>query len=242
MILASAQTEPKLGDINGNLIEHYGLIESAAEKGADLVVFPEMSLTGYVGKDAKLLSFTQNDSRLEKLRQLSVDHNVIVVAGAPLRINNDLYIGSFILFPDNSISVYTKQFLYEGEDEFFNSSFNYNPVIELDNERISLAICADIENALHPENACKAGISIYIASIFYSPGGIPAAHQLLSNYAKKYKMNILMSNYSGNTKDIKAGGKSAFWTSKGELLASLKSDSSGLLIVEKNKNNWILKK
>ncbi|MHB8929250.1 MAG: carbon-nitrogen hydrolase family protein [Melioribacteraceae bacterium] len=173
MILASAQTKPKRGNINENLLDHYRLIDIAADKGVELIVFPEMSITGYERERAASLAFTQNDSRLDKLAKLAVDKKIIIIAGAPIRISFDLFIGGFIFQPDNSIIIYTKQFLHLDEENYFQSSFDYNPIIKLDNERISFAICADIDNPMHPQNAYKVDSSIYIASIFFSPKGIP---------------------------------------------------------------------
>ena len=134
MILASAQTNPKRGDITSNLIDHYNLIELASKNQVDLIVFPEMSISGYERENAKDLAFTTTDSRLDKLRQLSIDKKMIVIAGAPILINKDLYIGAFILKPDFSILIYTKQFLHNGEEEYFKSSFDYNPILCLNNE------------------------------------------------------------------------------------------------------------
>jgi predicted amidohydrolase len=239
MILASAQTKPKRGDINDNLRDHYKLIDIAADKGVDLIAFPEMSITGYEREKADLLSFTPNDSRLEKLAKLAVDKKLVIIAGAPIRINFDLFIGEFIFQPDNSVKIYTKQFLHLGEEFYYKSSFDYNPIIKLDNERISLAICADINNPKHPENAGKVDSSIYISSLFFSPKGIPSAHNLLSSYAKKYSMNILMSNFSGESWGQASGGRSGFWDNNGILIAEMDVSNSGLLIVEKNKDIWI---
>jgi len=239
MILASAQTRPKGGDINDNLRDHYILIKIAADKGADLIVFPEMSITGYEREKADLLAFTPNDSRLDKLAKLAVDREIVIIAGAPIRINFDLYIGGFIFQPDNSLVIYTKQFLHLGEEAYYKSSFDYNPIIKLDNERISFAICADIDNPKHPENAGKVDSSIYISSIFFSPKGIPSAHRLLSSYAKKYSMNVLMSNFSGESWGQASGGRSGFWDKNGILIAEMNDSDSGLLIVEKNKDIWI---
>jgi predicted amidohydrolase len=238
MILASAQTKPKRGDIGENLIDHSRLIKLASDKGADLIVFPEMSITGYERENADMLAFSENDSRLDKLKKLSIDNKIIIIAGAPIKINSNLYIGAFILRPDNSVLIYTKQFLHSGEEEYYKSSFDYNPIIELNNEWISLAICADIDNPLHPENANKAESTIYISSIFFSPNGIPEAHKSLSSYAKKYTMNVLMSNYSGESWGQASGGRSAFWTKNGRLIAEMNDSSRGLLIVEKNKDIW----
>lgn len=238
MILASAQTKPKRRDIESNLIDHYELIELASKYRADLIVFPEMSLTGYERDKAMNLAFTEKDSRLNNLRKLSADKQMIVIAGAPILIKNELYIGAFIIRPDNTLSIYTKQFLHDGEELFFKSSFDYNPIIEFNGERLSLAICADIDNPLHPANAKKANTTIYISSIFFTPRGIPNAHNMLSGYAEKHHMCILMSNFCGQSWDMDAGGQSGFWDNKGRLVEKLNNANAGLLLIEKTGDKW----
>ena len=238
MILASAQTKPKRGDINANLSDHYGLIKIAVDNGVDLIAFPEMSITGYEREKADSLAFSPHDARLDSLIKLAVENKITIIAGAPVKINSDLFIGEFIISPDSSVKIYTKQFLHPGEEVNFQPSFDYNPLLKLEGEKISLAICADIDNPLHPENANKADTSIYIASLFFSPKGIPSAHLNLSNYAKKYSMNVLMANYSGNSWGQASGGRSAFWDTNGRLIAAMDDSASGLLIAEKNKDTW----
>jgi predicted amidohydrolase len=238
MILASAQTKPKQGDISANLTDHYQLIKIASDKGADLIVFPEMSITGYERERADELAFIENDHRLRELRKLSSDLKLIIITGAPIRINSELHIGSFIFLPEGSVSIYTKQFLHSGEAQYFKSSFNYNPVIEMGKERISFAICADIDNPVHPENAHKCDSTLYIPSIFFTISGIEEAYRGLSGYAKKYNMNILMSNYCGKVWGLDAGGGSAFWDKEGNLIETLDDSCKGLLIVKKNNNSW----
>jgi predicted amidohydrolase len=242
MILTSAQTSPKRFDINSNLIDHYKLIKLAAKNGADLVLFPELSITGYEREKAKELIFEENDSRLNELRKLSIKNQIIVIAGAPIRIDHDLYIGAFIIKPDDTVSIYTKQFLHTGEDIFYQSSFDYNPVIEIKNERISLAICADINNPKHPENAKKKDISIYLAGIFFEPDDMVRAYKTLSSYAEKYSMNVLMSNYTGQSWGLDGGGKSGFWDYSGNLISNLNETDSGLLLIEKMNDSWKSKK
>ncbi|EJL66996.1 carbon-nitrogen hydrolase family protein [Flavobacterium sp. CF136] len=238
MILAAAQTKPVRGNIEANLLDHYRLIEIAVQNGVQLIAFPELSITGYERENAQKLAFKKDDSRLDQLQQLSVENNIIIIAGAPIQTESELFIGEFIIFPDNSVSIYTKQFLHEGEDEFYQSSFDYNPMITIENQKISFAICADIDNPLHPENASKKETSIYIASIFFSPNGIPNAYRDLQNYAQKHKMNVLMSNFSGESWGYPSGGKSAFWNNKGELVAQMNDSDSGLLLIENQNDNW----
>ncbi|MDP5199522.1 carbon-nitrogen hydrolase family protein [Flavobacterium sp. DG2-3] len=238
MILAAAQTKPKRGDISSNLLNHYQLIELAVENGANLIAFPELSITGYERENAEELVFTEDDYRIDHLKELSTRYNIVIIAGAPIKIDSKMFIGEFVIAPDDSVSIYTKQFLHEGEDEFFESSFDYNPMIEIENQKISLAICADIDNPLHPENAKKRDTDIYIASIFFSPNGIPNAYNHLQSYAEKHKMNIMMSNFSGESWGSPSAGQSAFWNNKGELVAQMNDSDSGLLLVEKQGNDW----
>lgn len=238
MILAAAQTKPTRGNIETNLLDHYSLIELAVQNKAQLIAFPEMSITGYERENAKELAFKKEDSRLNHLKKLASENNITIIAGAPIEIESKLFIGEFVISPDNSVSIYTKQFLHEGEDEFFQPSFDYNPMLEIEKQKISFAICADIDNPLHPENAKKKETDIYIASIFFSPNGIPNAYRDLQNYAKKHKMNVLMSNFSGESWGSPSAGQSAFWNSKGELVEQMNESDSGLLIVEKQNDNW----
>ncbi|TPG42108.1 carbon-nitrogen hydrolase family protein [Flavobacterium pectinovorum] len=238
MILAAAQTKPTRGDIETNLSDHYRLIDLAVQNGAQLIAFPEMSITGYERENAQKLAFKKDDSRLAHLKKLAVENNIIIITGAPIQVESELFIGEFIISPDNSVKIYTKQFLHEGEDEFFQSSFDYNPMITIEDQKISFAICADIDNPLHPENACKKETDIYIASIFFTPNGIPNAYRDLQSYAQKHKMNVLMSNFSGESWGSTSAGQSAFWNNKGELIAQMNDSDSGLLIIENHDDNW----
>lgn len=241
MKLASAQINCTVGEIEQNLKTHYTLIELAIKNKVDLILFPEMSIIGYCRKEASKYIFTEEDPRLNTLKEISKKGNIIIITGAPININEQLYIGSFIINPDGSTQIYTKQHLHKGEELFFNSSMNHNPIVKIKNVKISLAICADINNEKHPCQAQRNNCSIYLPSIFYSENGIEQGHKQLKKYAKKYSLNILMSNYSGELWGIKAGGKSTFWNSKGEVLKTLATNQTGLLIIQKKNDNWSIK-
>jgi predicted amidohydrolase len=241
MILAAAQTKPKRGDIDANLLDHYRLVKLAASNGVQLIVFPELSITGYEKEDAARLAFNENDTRLDHFKKLASENNITIIAGAPIRIQSDLFLGEFCIAPNNSVSIYTKQFLHTGEEIYYQPSFDYNPMLEIGNERISCAICADIDNPKHPENASKNNSSTYIASIFFSPNGIPQAHQTLQSYASQYQMNALMANFGGDSYGSPSGGRSAFWNNKGELIAQMGNSGSGLLLIEKQNTGWTSK-
>ena len=241
MIIASAQTKAFDGDIERNLQEHYRLIDRASEHKVDLIIFPEMSITAYVRDRAEELAFVENDRRLNELQNLAKKKKMIIVAGAPIRVNSDLFIGSFVISPNQPIAIYTKQFLHPGEEVYFNSSFEYDPGLQLNGEQFSLAICADIDHPEHPEKAASSGSSFYLPGIFFSENGIAEAHRMLSRYARENSMNVLMANFCGECWGIMSGGESAFWNSKGQMVGSLNRTDEGLLIVEDNNGDWIAK-
>ena len=242
MKLATAQIQAKIGDLDYNLSNHYKMIELAAKENVDLIVFPEMSITGYCREEARELSLTETDGCLGKLKKLAFDHGMIIVAGAPVAHNNNLYIGSFVFHPFGKTELYAKQYLHAGEDDYFDSSFDFNPTVRLNKLSVNLAICADIDNPKHAENANLNGCDLYMPSIFFSAKGIEDGHTTLGKYAKQHGFAVLMSNFCGEVWNTNSGGRSAFWNEQGDLLAELPADSEGLVIVEKESNEWKTKK
>lgn len=232
MKIAAAQICPIENNINANIKTHLRLIKLAAEKSVDLIFFPEMSLSAYEREKAKDYSFQLNDSRLEVFKAESAKYQMMIIVGAAIEIEAELFIGSFIFHPDGGALMYTKQFLHDGEEQFYSSGNELNPQIEWKGEKISLAICADISHKVHAENASKINSTIYLPSIFYTPNGIAEAYKNLSFYAEKYNMNIVIANYVGSSYSLEAAGKSAFWNTKGELVSQLDSVEQNLLIVE----------
>jgi predicted amidohydrolase len=61
MKLAVAQTRPIKGNIAANLENHRKMIEIAASKGANVLIFPELSLTGYEPELSKDLATHAHD-------------------------------------------------------------------------------------------------------------------------------------------------------------------------------------
>jgi len=238
MIIAAAQTIPFEHNTDANIRSHLRLIKAAAEENVQLILFPEMSLTGYEREMADELAIAEHDQRLEGLKEMAVFHKMTIIAGAPIKINNQLHIGSFIFFPDNTVSIYTKQYLHDGEEKFFSPNFNFNPIVELGNEKCSLAICADIANPVHPRNAAENKATLYAASLFYTPNGIAEAYQQLAGYAQKYAMNILMANYGGPSYNLPSGGQSAFWDDNGNLIGRMENDVEGFLIADNCDGIW----
>jgi predicted amidohydrolase len=134
MTIAAAQTIPNDGNIEANISDHCRLAEAAAKEGAQLILFPEMSLTGYQRERAGELAFFEHDARLQRLRNVATNRAITIVAGAPIRMVSGLHIGAFIIAPGKSVSVYTKQYLHDGEAAFFTTSSGNDAQIKIANE------------------------------------------------------------------------------------------------------------
>lgn len=79
MRVALAQTNPVLGDVDANLLQAERVIEQAREMGAEVVVFPELSLTGYsLGQTSDEISIEVQDERLLDLAEKAKDISILL--------------------------------------------------------------------------------------------------------------------------------------------------------------------
>ena len=109
--IAAAQTSARRGDVDANVEQHIRLSHVAADERAQVLVFPELSLTGYELDLADELAFSEDDVRLAPLSHVASSCSMTLILGAPVRIGGRLHIGAFIVSPDRTISLYTKHHL-----------------------------------------------------------------------------------------------------------------------------------
>lgn len=231
MKIAAVQFSVDDDNVQKNIEAHLDWSERAAQAGAGLVVFPEMSLTGYHIERAHAFRFTLHDARLQPLQELSDKLNICIAAGAPVQTADGLYIGAIILSPNSPPQLYTKQYLHAGEEAAFTSSFAYNPVLELEGERISFAVCADITHSEHPAAAAKNNATVYAAGIFYTtPEGMKQALNDMSAYAKTYGMKTAIANFTGHSHGWNARGQSTIWNAQGVIEAQLSETEEGMIV------------
>ncbi len=235
--IAAAQFGSKKGDIESNLRNHVRFVQAAVENDVDVVVFPELSLTGYEPQIADELTLIIDDRRLAPLRELTARHTITIVAGAPVAsAQGKPYIGALVFRPEDSF-IYLKQHLHKGEDRFFVPG-EAGCVMDIKGERVGLAICADINEASHPESASREGASIYAAGVLITPEGYSGDADLLMSYALKYNMLVVMANFSEPTGGYETAGKSAVWDGCGRLIAVARESGNALVLAEKEADSW----
>jgi predicted amidohydrolase len=231
MKIAIAQTKPVKGDIQHNLADHKKWIHLAASHGAHMIIFPELSITGYEPTLAKELATYIDDSRLDDLQQISDTKNITIGAGMPIINDAGITISMLIFQPYQPREVYSKQYLHADEIPFFVQA-EPTSISMQKKDRIAMAICYEISVPEHAQHAFDNGAQTYIASVAKTVSGMEKAVKDLPAMAQKYSMSVLLSNCVGHCDDFDCGGRSSVWNNKGELLAQLNATDEGLLIFD----------
>ncbi len=229
--ISLAQVPVVRGDVSANLEGHLEMIVQSGHSNADIVVFPELSLTGYELDLAAELAFSPEPSSFKQLSQAAVDNQVIVIAGCPLKSTQSSKpcIGAVICFPNGDVEFYSKQYLHVGEEEYCSYGIG-DYCFEVNEYKVALAICADFANPIHSQRAKEIGADLYIASALISENGYDADAEILSEIAFKHDLPVLLSNHISPTGGWETCGKSSIWNSRGELVGGAMSKTSGLVL------------
>jgi predicted amidohydrolase len=229
--------------VQANLQEHVRLARVAAAEGAQVVVFPELSLTGYELGLADLLAFSEDDPRLSPLLDAASSLSMTLVAGAPVRIGPRLHIGAFLLLPDRTTDLYTKHHLGAfspgascdgtvppAEATVFQPG-DRNPLLRFGGNVAAVAVCADVSRPSHPQQAADRGARTYLASMFVIPSEFEGEVAKLRRYAVPHSMMVALANFGSPSGGLASGGRSAIWSETGELLVQLGADGAGVAVV-----------
>ncbi|AZF04785.1 carbon-nitrogen hydrolase family protein [Pseudomonas sp. R5-89-07] len=240
LILAAAQTLSTAGDVAANIARHLVFMQAAAAQGVQLLVFPELSLTGYEPALAADLAIAPEAPLLTPLREMARELKLTSVVGMPVRLapNADVLIGALVLGADGSLAVYTKQYLHPGEEVAFAAGRG-GAVLEWGNDRIALAVCADFSHADHPRQAALARANIYAASVLISESGYATDCALLQGYAVEHNLLVLMANHGGPSGGWACAGRSAIWANDGHLLAVVPGVGEALVIARRDGAHWV---
>lgn len=231
MKICVVQTRPVKGEIQTNIANHKKLIELAVSNGANLAVFPELSLTGYEPELAKDLVAHPDDQRFDDFQTIADARTVTIGVGVPTRNRHGICISMLIFQPHGPRQTYSKKYIHADEEPFFVRGQDSAGFIG-SKGNIALAICYELSVPEHSENAFKRGAEIYIASVGKSASGVDNAVQTLSGIAKKYSMTVLMSNCVGPSGGFESAGRSSIWNRQGLLLGQLNDRDEGILIID----------
>lgn len=146
-LVASIQMEPHIGNKADNVARSITAIEDAANRGAVLVVLPELANSGYVFSSREeafsLAEQVPHGPSTDAWIEVAQRKNVYVVAGIAERDCDRLYNASVVIGPNGFLGKYRKLHLWADEHLYFEKGDLGLPVFHTPIGRIAVAICYD---------------------------------------------------------------------------------------------------
>jgi len=209
--LAVAQPKLVAHDVAANANAHASLITEAR---ARVVVFPELSLTGYE-LDAPVLS--PDDPRLAPLVDACAATGAVALAGAPV---DGPHI-AMLAITGSAVSVaYRKQWLGDVEAQRFSPGPS-PAVIEVDGWRLGLAICKDTGVPQHAWNTCALGIDAYVAGTVKHANEAALQAGRAHRIAISHRVWVAIASFAGPTGGgfAETAARSAIWSPDGTIVS-----------------------
>lgn len=251
MKLALAQINTTIGDLHGNSAKILAAYRAAVAAGAELVLTPELAITGYPPRDllAKRRFVEDNIRELDALAPQIGDTALIV---GYVDLNPDVfgkpYFNAAAFFHRGQIV--TRRFksllpTYDvfDEDRYFQPT-THNEPITFGNCRLGITLCEDIWNIeqfapiRYPHDPLKdfahAGLRLLVnlSASPYHVGKGRLRHELLRGVARRYRVPLAYCNLVGGNDELVFDGRSMVFDATGNLLAQGKAFQEDLILVD----------
>jgi len=238
--IALAQINPTVGDFRKNHSRIVKYIKRAKKNKVDLVVFPELALTGYPPEDLILKKhfIAENKKFLNSLRK--VCKGIVAIIGFLEQDKHSVYNSCAVIQDCKIMDIYRKIILPNygvfDEKRYFSPGDSL-PVYEFLNHRFGISICEDIW-AKGIVNLFKRKKPDFIINISASPfyfGKISLREKVLSGAARQANSFIFYCNLVGGQDEIVFDGGSEIFSPKGKRIATAMRFSQDLLIFDFDK-------
>jgi NAD+ synthetase len=258
MKIAAAQINPTIGDIAGNSEKILSHIHRARELGAQLVVFPEMAITGYPPRDLleRPWFVEQNINALSDLAAKVKEISALVgyVEKNPAPEGKSLYNAAALLEGGEIAYVSYKSLLptYDVFDEarYFEPASGSAP-IKIGGQKVALTICEDIwtdeicgprklyanRDPLAEMVKKKFQIIVNMSASPWNLGKEALRTELMKNQAKAYNVPVICVNQVGGNDELVFDGNSVAVDPQGNVIAHAKPFEEDLIIVDLDYNS-----
>ncbi len=224
--VAVAQPWTRADDLAGNVGRHAEIVRRAESR---LVVFPELSVTGY---DFAAPSLDPSDARLDPLIDACAEMGATALAGAPVERPGDGGRSIAVLAIDGNGAevVYHKMFLGAAEA----SSFVAGPaptVIDVDGLRVGVAVCRDLGVADHAAATVALGIDLYAAGVLEHAVDSHVTPARVAAITEAHHIWVAVASFAGSSGEgyREAAGRSGVWRPDGSC-AAIAGPEPGLVV------------
>ena len=254
MKIALAQINPIVGNLKYNTKKILEFVERAKRENVELLIFPEMCLTGYPPKDL-LLKKNFIDANQEALIKIAQECKTITIILGFVDAENKskdnsknngetkeenkikLYNAAAVIQNQKIIHTYHKIHLpnYDVFDEkrYFDAGNNTN-LIKIHNQKIGINICEDIwidEGPVKTQAQEGADLIVNISASPFHAGKATVRENLIAKRAKENNVPIIYTNLIGAQDDLIFDGRSYFFNKEGQILAQGKAFEEDFIIL-----------
>jgi NAD+ synthase (glutamine-hydrolysing) len=224
LTVALAQIDSTVGDLDGNAEKIRAGIDRARAEGAQLVLFPELALTGYPPEDLLIKThfLRRTAERLEEIAEAAED--VVALVGFP-QLRGDVYNACAVLADGGVQAVYRKTYLPNygvfDEQRYFQQGTE-PALIEVDGIPVGLTVCEDIWQPGPPATSEALAGAQVIANISASPyhvGKGREREQMLAQRARDNVAAVVFCNCVGGQDELVFDGHSIAIDQDGEIIA-----------------------
>jgi NAD+ synthase (glutamine-hydrolysing) len=233
--IALCQMNPTVGDIAGNEGQIVRWMGDARAAGAQLVLFPELAVTGYPPEDLLLKEHFLADARRSLERIAAQTHGTVALVGFPERAE-DVYNACAVLADGSVRAIYRKVFLPNygvfDEQRYFQSGIG-GAVIELGQITVGLTVCEDIWEPGPPasdEALAGATLLVNISASPYHVGKGSERERMLVQRARDNVAMVAFCNLVGGQDELVFDGHSLVIDHEGEVLARGKQFAEELIL------------
>ncbi len=238
-----AQINPTVGDLDGNAAMISDWINRASEAGAELVIFPELALTGYPAEDLYLRpDFIAANARV--MEEISREvHGITAIVGyaEPVAdpVGRAIAANAAAVIADGEITqVYRKRLLpnYGVFDEYRTFRNGSGPlVVEVGDHRVGLSVCEDCwepDSEVARNLAPGADLIVNLSASPYHRGKAREREQIFRRVASTEGCTVALVNMVGGQDELIFDGASALISPDGTILARAGQFTEDLLIYE----------
>lgn len=246
--IVSAQINPVVGDLAGNTSKILQLAHDlVVENTADLLLVPELALTGYPPEDLLLRPALQTRVE-EQLQRLQKEiHGITLVVGYPIRRNGQLFNAAGVLHQGQWLAEYHKQCL--PNDQVFDEKRYFvagqSPCVVMINQiAVGLLICEDLWQQEPAAKAVAAGAEalLVLNASPWHQGKLSERQKLAQQHSRTHACPLVYCNLVGGQDDLVFDGASFAVNEQGEVLvqAPALQEAQMLCTLEKNQRVQLL--
>ncbi|MGW7074204.1 carbon-nitrogen hydrolase family protein [Streptomyces sp. NPDC054871] len=236
--VAVAQTQARPGDVAHNASEAVSVVRAAGDAGVRVLLFPELSLTGYepawLRASLPAQAVDPQGAELEVIRDACRASGVTAIVGAPRALGHKSAISALVIDEQGrTAAVCDKQHLEAHEREVFEPGTAGCCTIVVDGWCLALGICYDASFPEHARAAALAGADAYLCGGAFVQGD--SDHRRSVYFPARALENtfyVLFANFSGQQGPWEFCGGSAIYGPNGRLLAEAGSQGSTLAIAD----------